>query len=314
MSVGVFGSCSVDLFVRAKRLPALGETVLGQGFMKAFGGKGANQAFQCALLGSSTQFIGRVGRSVDGEEIVRNLESIGIGTKYVNRSDDVPNGVALIEVDDSTGENRIIVVPGANAMVNVATDLPELLWSELRCLVLQLEIPIAESLGALRLARDNGVATVLNPSPVPESNEDMKMLHEALPNVSYLVVNEYEAERICSVKVTSPESAALACKKLLEFGVTVATIVTLGPRGCVFQQRGDDSSLHVPAKQVAAIDTTGAGDSFLGAMVHYIGEPGFSLHQAIQRAVFVASISVLAPGCQPSYPNLKRVSEEWNNQ
>ena len=178
-----FGSASIDLFVRAERLPSLGETVSGSRFARAFGGKGANQIVQAALLGGRCRFVGRVGNSSDGADIARNLSRLGVDVSLLDTSDAEPPGVALIEVEEHSGANRIVVVPGANARL-LGAHLDAAALSEAAFLLLQLEIPLSAVLHALDSAPKT-VKTVLNPSPVPERPEDRRALVERFGRVHF---------------------------------------------------------------------------------------------------------------------------------
>lgn len=303
-SIVVVGSCSVDLFVVADRLPRLGETVLGSSFLKAYGGKGANQAVQAALLGSSVAFVGAVGPT-DSDGIVANFAARGVDASHVQHTTE-PCGVALIEVEKSSGGNRIVVCPNANALVTEhRVAQAERLIAAAGFLVCQLEIPVAATLAALRLARQLNVRTVLNPSPVPA---DVALIVSALPSVDYLIVNETEAAELAQQgRVTTPEDATAAAKTLLVKGVRKAVVVTLGERGgVVVEQSGVVTAFSCPKVDVR--DTTGAGDSFLGAFVHFL-LAGQSEGEAAKVAARVASYSCEKPGCQPSYLDSKQFAE-----
>lgn len=315
----VLGSCSIDLFTYARRLPELGETVMGSSFLKAFGGKGANQAVQAGRLAGGrgrVAFAGRVGTSEEGRSIVANLREAGLDTECVGTGDEVAAGVALIEVEERTGRNRIVVVPGANARVR-ASDAASL-WPRASLAVLQLEVPIPVTLEALRAAREARVLTVLNPSPVPSSPEDLASVVAALPLVSILVVNEIEAAQLLADSGARPPSVtletAVACgERLLERGAQ-CVVITLGQDGAVLVDGPTGARVRVPSPNVAVVDTTGAGDSFLGALTVFLSEDGGrdawtveSLRNAARRACIVASVSVQKPGCQPSYPTRAEV-------
>ncbi len=220
-----FGSSSIDLFVRANRLPLLGETVIGNSFFKAFGGKGANQIVQAALLGSPTVFVGRVGLSSDGRDIADNLQRVGVDISFVNTQDDVASGVALIEVEEG-GANRIVVVPGANGL-SVGSDVVPALKNA-SFLLLQLEIPFDAVTFALQEAgKLKTVHTVLNPSPVPTTSEAKQALLQHFSFISFLILNEHETEALCNIVVSDVASAFLACKALIGLGCS-CVVLTLG--------------------------------------------------------------------------------------
>ncbi len=299
-----FGSSSIDLFVRAARLPAVGETVSGSRFWKAFGGKGANQIAQAALLGARTAFVGRVGTSQDGADIVANLASMGVDVSGVKREEnDGSAGVALIEVEDASGANRIVVVPGANAKVKGSDAF--LALDKTEYLLLQLEVPMEAVVEVLTRAGPS-VVTVLNPSPVPTSDAAMKSLKQVLSRVSYLIVNEYEGEELSGLRVTDVSSAQACCENLQQQGAR-NVVVTLGEKGAVVRTANGESG-HVPSPSVKVVDTTGAGDSFLGAFVHFLAKKnGKDELEAARKACVVASVSVQKEGCQPSYPTWAQI-------
>lgn len=301
-SVFVVGSCSVDLFVRSNVLPSKGETVIGQEFFKAFGGKGANQAVQCGLLSSRVYFLGCVGRDSDGDSIRANLVTSGVDTTHLASDDKATSGVALIEVEVESGANRIVVVPGANMSVTrqqVVQAIPHI--SKSSFLVSVLEIPLDTVAFALSTARQHGVRTVLNPSPVPRNLSDMDAM---LEHVDYLVCNEGEAAALARVaQVVDAPSARDAAQILLKKGVQRAVVVTLGPQGAVIVERDQAVFAVVSSPVVKVVDTTGAGDSFLGACVHFLNV-GLSLKDAAAKACQVAAMSCEKRGCQPSYANL----------
>ena len=289
--ITVFGSCSIDYFIRAPRLPNLGETVSGSKYLKAFGGKGANQAVQAALLGGKVSFVGRIG---DTKEIRENFESYGVNVDHLNASDNSHSaGVAFIEVEEESGDNRIVVVPGANSLVS-KSDLSRELLEHSAFLVMQLEIPFNVVMQSLK---ECPCKTVLNPSPVPSSDDDLKQLTLFLAFVDILVVNEHEAELLLSGEfqtVTSVESA-IQCASALSRKCRGEAIVTMGGEGAVSQYG------HVKSPRVrTVVDSTGAGDSFLGALVFSMSQ-GKPLQEAMEFACAIASKSVLKMGCQSSY-------------
>lgn len=299
-TVVVVGSASIDHFFRCARLPGAGETVMGTQYLRSFGGKGANQAVQCALLGSHTVFVGRVGCTNDGAAIVGALTEAGVDCAHVNTRDDGPPGSACIEVHEGTGENRIIVVPGTNALV-CADDAPPTLLKRGAHAVFQLEVPAHVTYTLMARADQAGATVYLNPSPMPPA-PGMAALREALPHVHVLVVNEHEAEQLLgdAATVRTVEQAAAACSPLLALGPRVV-VLTLGAAGAVYASQAAGPT-HVPAPHVErVVDTTGAGDSFLGALVHFLATERAPLTEAVVRACVVAAYSVQRPGCQASY-------------
>lgn len=287
----VVGSCNTDMVARAPKLPRPGETVLGGPFVMAAGGKGANQAVAAARLGGDVTFIARVGADLFGEQALRGFEADGIHTEYIVRDPDAPSGVALIGVDEATGENSIIVAPGANARLSVDNiEAAAGVISEADILVCQLEVPLEAVHRALRIAREAGVRTILNPAPA------RPLPTELLEMVSILTPNETEAAQLASVRTDQPELAARTLNRV--YGCLV--IVTLGPAGALVVDSGSEYVAPAPAVD-NVVDTTAAGDCFTGALAVALGE-GMGLAAAAGFACRVAAMSVTRAGAQPSLP------------
>lgn len=292
----------MDLIAYAPRLPAPGETLMGSRFQTGYGGKGANQAVAAARLGAAVAMVARVGGDVFGADMLANFAAQGIDVAHVLRTEGVSSGVAPIAVDDA-GRNAIIVVAGANARLTPAdVDDAAPAIRRARVLLCQLEVPIETSLRALTLARDAGVLTILNPAPAPQA------LPDALLRVSDLVCpNESEASAITGIPVTDAASAEAAGRALVGRGAKAA-IVTLGAAGCLYVSATE--TWHAPAPVVTAVDTTGAGDCFLGSLAFYLAR-GADLRAAATRAAAVAALSVQRPGTQTSYPRAADLPAEW---
>lgn len=275
--VVVVGSANVDQVFRVAVIPAPGETVLSSGFSTALGGKGQNQAVASARAGAATAFIGALGDDAFGSSIRAGLAADGIRTEGV-REVDAPTGTALIAVDDS-GENTIIVEAGANALLQLGDpDAAAIAAAEL--LVLQLEIPLETATRAAVLAAEAGTRVLLNAAPVRE------LPAELLAHVDILVVNEHEGAFLAR----DGDVSALA----------PVVIVTLGAEGAVVHERGAPGA-RIAAPQVSAVDTTGAGDTFCGALAALLAE-GAPLVDAVRFAVAAASLSVQSAGAVPSIP------------
>ncbi len=292
----------MDLIAYAPRLPAPGETLMGARFQTGYGGKGANQAVAAARLGVSVAMVARVGGDVFGADMLANFAAQGIDVSHVLRTDGVSSGVAPIAVDDA-GRNAIIVVPGANALLTPAdVDAAAPMIRDARVLLCQLEVPLETSLRALTIARAAGVVTILNPAPAPES------LPDDLLRVSDLVCpNESEATAISGIPLTDTVSAEAAGRALLARGAQAA-IVTLGAAGCLYVSASETWAAAAP--KVTAIDTTGAGDCFLGSLAFFLAR-GAGLREAAARAAAVAALSVQRPGTQSSYPRAVDLPAEW---
>jgi ribokinase len=287
----VVGSANMDLTFRTPRLPLPGETLIGHSFVQSFGGKGANQAVAAARLGANVSIVTRVGRDAFGEAILINFAHQGIAT-YAVTDPDRPTGTAAILVDDS-GRNCIVAVAGAN--VGLSPRHVEEAADVIRgaaVLVSPLEVPIETILTAFRLAKGSGVRTVLNPAPAFPLPEELWHL------VDVCVPNEVEAELLTGQVVRSVEDAEAAGRQLLGRGPKTV-IVTLGERGALIVDQG--RSEQVPGVAVTAVDTTGAGDAFIGGLSVFLAE-GKPLREAVVLANAVGALSVTVAGAQAGLP------------
>ncbi|XP_067334730.1 ribokinase isoform X2 [Channa argus] len=295
--VVVVGSCMTDLVSQAPRLPKAGETIHGHKFFIGFGGKGANQCIQAARLGAKTAMVCKVGKDFFGDNYIQNFKDNGVYTDFVGQTSDSATGAASIIVN-SAGENAIVIVAGANMLLGIE-ELHKALSaiSHAKVLVCQLEISPQTSLDALRMARENKVRTVFNPAPaVPDLDPDFYRVSDVF------CCNESEAELLTGFSVANVEEAHRAGQELLKRGCG-SVIVTLGPQGCMVLKAQESTPKHVPATAVTAVDTTGAGDSFIGALAFYMAHyPTMPLEEMACRANQVAAVSVQAAGTQTSYP------------
>jgi ribokinase len=297
--VCVVGSSNIDLTFRAPRLPKPGETLAGHGFHLGHGGKGANQAVMAARLGARVGVVGKVGRDAFGDGIRQNYRELGIDTTHLGTDPVRPSGVASIVVDDDA-RNCILVVPGANLGLtpqDVRDAADAITGADV--LLCQLEVPLEAVEEALRIARTAGVRTLLNPAPaVPLPDEVLCLTDLCVPN-------ESEAESLTGLPVATVEQAAAAARSLLARGPRTV-VVTLAERGVLVLD--DEGTEHVAAVPVKAVDPTGAGDAFLGALGVYLAE-GRPLREAVRRANAVAALSVTRPGAQASFPTRDEVEE-----
>jgi len=277
-SVVIVGSANLDQVFRVRAIPAPGETVLSLGFSTAPGGKGQNQAVAAARAGASTAFIGAVGADAFGGVVRASLVEAGVDVSLL-RTASAPTGTALIAVDDS-GENSIIVEAGANALLSGVTEQDASALRAADYLVMQLEIPLDTVAEAARIASAAATTVVLNAAPVTTLPEAL------LGDVDILVVNEHEAALLAHGR----DLADLA----------PVVIVTHGELGAVLHRAGVGDSV-VPAPNVEAVDTTGAGDTFCGALVAALSR-GEALEEAVGFAVTAASLSVQRAGAVPSIP------------
>ncbi len=296
------GSSNIDLIARVPRLPQPGETLTGVSFHMGYGGKGANQAVMAARLGAQVAVITKVGRDVFGEDTLKNYRAQGIDTTYVLFDEKRFSGVAPITVDDKTGQNSIVIVPGANdglSPEDVRTATAAIQSASV--LIGQLEIPIETTLAAFRVAKEKGsVLTILNPAPAA------KLPDELLRLTDMIVPNETETALLTGLSVETLEQAEAAARTLHKHGPKTV-IITLGSRGVLFVE-GDAPAQHVPAQHVEAVDTTGAGDAFVGSLAYFLGV-GRPLRDAVERACAVATQSVLKIGTQTSFPTREEIPE-----
>jgi ribokinase len=296
----VVGSSNTDMIIRVPHIPAPGETILGGEFSMAPGGKGANQAVAAARAGGRVTFLACVGHDLFGAAALKNFAADGINGRFVVQDGRAPSGVALINVGDD-GENSISVASGANALLAPEDVLrAEKAFEGADILLMQLETPIETVRAAAELALARGIPVILNPAPA------RPLPPELLRSLDYLVVNEIEAEALSGVKVDSVEGAAAAGRRLREAGAG-NVLVTLGARGVVTVAAGG-APRHDPAPRVQAVDTTAAGDTFIGGLCAALVE-GRALPEAVRFAQAAAAISVTRFGAQTSIPRRSEVKE-----
>jgi ribokinase len=298
--VVVVGSSNTDMVVKVPALPAPGQTVLGGTFLQAAGGKGANQAVAAARLGADVVFIARVGTDALGEGALEGFRRDGIATDWVARDSDAASGVALIVVD-AQGENMIAVASGANARLSPEDlDRAARAFEGAAVVLVQLEIPLPAVLRAVELGRRAGARVILNPAPACALDEAL------LRQVDVLTPNEGEAEALSGVPVRDAASAREAAGALRRKGPSCA-LITLGSRGVLVAE--GERFAAVPGVRVRAVDATGAGDAFNGALACALAE-GVSTVEAARFANRVAALSVTRAGAQPSLPT-RRELEGW---
>ena len=293
----VIGSSNTDLIIKAARLPKPGETILGGEFVRAAGGKGANQAVAVARAGGAVTFIARVGRDADGAAALAGFAAVGINMKHVVCDPTRPSGVALILVDQN-GENSIAVASGANDKLSPAdVRKAKSAFRRARVVLLQLETPLPTVVASAELAAAAGVWVVLNPAPA------RTLPSKLLKRIYLLTPNQSEAGLLTGVAVSNAATAAQAADKLLARGVK-NVVITMGARGAFVA--GKDLRQLVPGFKVKAVDATGAGDVFNGALVVALAE-GRSLTEAARFASAAAAISVTRFGAQPSAPTRREI-------
>jgi len=295
-SVVVVGSSNTDMVIRSERLPRPGETVLGGEFFVAAGGKGANQAVAAARAGARVAFIAAVGRDMFGDQALRAFRAEGLDVSAVQRIPKHPSGVALIFIDRE-GENLIGVAGGANRGLTPShVRMAEGKFAGARVLLVQLETPLPTVRAALRLARKNGLITVLNPAPAAELPAVM------LKDVDIITPNETETAMLLG-RLRAPADPEKAARLLCERGPR-DVVMTLGARGAFVYSNGHGEM--VPAPKVKAIDAVGAGDALNGALAVALAEAR-DLVSATRFAVHAAALSVTRLGAQPSLPKRREI-------
>ncbi len=289
----VVGSSNLDMNSYVGRFPAAGETIHGQRFTTGYGGKGANQAVMAARLGGAVTFVGKVGDDLFGRDMVTNLSAEGINVDYLGVTSEAASGVAVITID-AAGMNQIIVSAGANALLTAAdVERATAAIQAADVLVCQLEVPHAATLAAMRIARAANRLVILNPAPISE-----ELPAEFYPLCDILCPNEHEATLLTGQPVTTLAEAETAARHLLARGPN-HVILTLGERGSLLVNAS--TVLPVAAPRVTAVDTTGAGDAFVGSLAFLLASK-VALPEAIARANQIAAISVQRAGAQTSYP------------
>jgi ribokinase len=291
----VVGSINMDYVIHTDRLPKLGETITGSDFAMNYGGKGANQAVAVAKQGCTTKMLGAVGTDMAGGLAIQNLESYGINCEAVLRVN-APTGAAVITV--CGGDNHIILDVGANGLVTPDRIMErEDLFAWADVVVMQYEIPVESVLAAAKLAKKNGCFVILNPAPVKEVPEEL------YGYVDLLSPNEFEASLITGVEVTDRESAAVDIARLMEKGCKNA-LVTLGKQGCAY--RSGERVQYEDIIPIKVVDTTAAGDSFIGGLCTKLCE-GAEISEAVKYATAVSTLTVSRAGASVSIPTCDEV-------
>ncbi|MFP2514777.1 ribokinase [Buttiauxella agrestis] len=300
----VLGSINADHILNLEHFPTPGETVTGQEYQVAFGGKGANQAVAAGRSGADIAFIACVGDDDTGSRVSKQLASDNIDTSPISTIKDAATGVALIFVN-SAGENVIGIHAGANAALTptlVAEQNKKI--AEASALLMQLESPLESVLAAAKIAHQNQTKVVLNPAPACELSDEMLAL------VDMITPNETEAEKLTGVRVENDDDAAVAAQALHAKGIETV-IITLGSRGVWLSENGKGQ--RVPGFKVKAVDTIAAGDTFNGALVTALLEDK-SMNEAIRFAHAAAAIAVTRKGAQPSVPWRHEIDEFLQQQ
>jgi ribokinase len=299
--IAVVGSANVDMTTFGSRFPKPGETIFADKFDLGFGGKGANQAVAARLCGAEVFMVARVGTDLFGPATIENFRKQGIDATHVKQVEGLSSGVAPIFVEPS-GQNRILVVKGANDALKPADvdEAAETLKSA-DCIVLQFEIPLETVYYTIGFARKHGIRCILNPAPAQPVDLG------ALKDLDYFVPNESEAEAITALPVKNVDDAKKCAVKLLAGGMQ-RVIITLGSQGSLLASR--DESEQVAPFAVKSVDSTGAGDAFIGSFATFLGE-GVAEKEAVRRANLYAGLSTTGIGTQKSFYDRSRFDQEW---
>ena len=291
--IAVIGSNMVDLITYIERLPVQGETLEAPDFALGCGGKGANQAVAAAKLGSEVLMVTKVGDDLFADNTLANFRRFGIDTRHVTRAPGRSSGVAPIFVQPDS-HNSILIVKGANAALGPADiQAAEADLRDCALIVLQLEIALETVYAAIDCGQRLGIPVLLNPAPAVA---DLSAAH--LARLDYFVPNETELALVSGLPVADRDSAFAAARVLAGRGIR-HVVVTLGAAGALYV--GEEGEFSLPGQRVAALDTTGAGDAFIGCFAHGRVQ-GMGLREAMQRAVAYSALSVTGRGTQTSYP------------
>jgi ribokinase len=302
--IAVVGSANIDLTTFSDRFPKPGETIFGQRFDLGFGGKGANQAVAARLSGAEVFMVARVGSDLFGPATIENFRKQGIDPTHVKQVEGLSSGVAPIFVEPN-GQNRILVVKGANDALKPAdVDEAAEVLKAADCIVLQFEIPVETVYYTIAFASKHRIRCILNPAPAQAI--DMA----ALKGLDYFVPNESEAETITGSPVKTVDDAKKCAEKLLDGGIR-RVIITLGANGSLLAS--SEGHEHVPPFSVDSVDSTGAGDAFIGSFAVFLGE-GVPEKEAVRRANLYAGLSTTGVGTQKSFFDRARFDSEWSKR
>ena len=304
-SISILGIFVADLTFRTERMPNKGETYIGNSFKLGPGGKGSNQAVAARRAGAETMFITKIGKDTFGEMAMKLYADEGINSKYVWEIPDMSTGAASIVVNEETGDNAIIVVPGAaDAMVPDDLDTAEAGIADCAFFMASLEVPIPVMQHGLEVAKRNGVPTILNPAPAAMLPDEVYGLSD------YFTPNETEAAILAGIPVVTIEDAEEAAKIFLQRGIDTV-VITLGENGAYVRNSGINQ--HVPAFNMGGkvLETTGAGDAFNGGFAYALAE-GMSLIEAVRFGSATAAISVTRLGTAPAMPVNSEIQDLLN--
>ena len=296
--ISVLGIFVADISFSGSKIPAVGETILGNKYNVGPGGKGCNQAIAIARLGGKVNFISKIGKDSYGELALNTLKKNKINTKNIIQDTNLQTGVAGILVDKNSGKNAINVIVGAPSTlkINEIDDQMNLIKNS-KIFLTQLEVPKDVTLHCLKVAKENGCVTILNPAPASEISK------EFYNNIDFFTPNETEAEFYTGIKITNEKDAKQAADKLINLGIK-KVIITLGEKGLFYSDGKEE--IYLKAHSVKAIDTTGAGDAFNGGLAFGISN-GKSIKECLALANKVAGISTTKLGAGDAMPFIKDI-------
>jgi len=299
--IAVVGSANIDLTTFTDQFPRPGQTIFAQKFNLGFGGKGGNQAVAARLCGAEVFMVARVGSDLFGPAIIENFRKQGIDPTHVKQVEGLSSGVAPIFVEPN-GQNRILVIKGANDALRPAdVDAAAETLKTADCIVLQFEIPLETVYYTIAFARKHGIRCILNPAPAQPIDL------AALKDLDYFVPNESEAEAITGSPAKNADDAKKCAAGLVAAGIR-RVIITLGANGSLLATR--DGSDHAPPFAVKSVDSTGAGDAFIGSLAVFLAE-GVPEKEAVRRANLYAALSTTGVGTQKSFYDRARFDAEW---
>ena len=297
--ISVLGIFVADISFSGPKIPAIGETILGNKYNVGPGGKGCNQAVAIARLGAKVNFISKIGKDSYGELALNTLTKNKINTESVIQDENLQTGVAGILVDKNSGKNAINVIVGAPSTLQVAEiDKHIDIIKNSKIFLTQLEVPKDVTLHCLKIAKENGCLTILNPAPASEITK------EFYSNIDYFTPNETEAEFYTGIKITNEKEAKQAADKLINLGIK-KIIITLGEKGLFYSDGKEE--IYLKASAVKAIDTTGAGDAFNGGLAFGLSKEK-PIKECLELANKVAGISTTKLGAGDAMPFIKDLS------
>ena len=297
--ISVLGIFVADISFSGPKIPSVGETILGNKYNVGPGGKGCNQAIAIARLGGKVNFISKIGKDSYGELALNTLKKNNINIENIIQDEKLQTGVAGILVDQNSGKNAINVIVGAPSSLKVSEIEKQInLIKSSKIFLTQLEVPKDVTLHCLKIAKENGCITILNPAPASEISK------EFYNNIDFFTPNETEAEFYTGIKITNEQEAKKAADKLINLGIK-KVIITLGEKGLFYTDGKDE--IYLKANPVKAIDTTGAGDAFNGGLAFGLSKDK-PIYECLELANKVAGISTTKLGAGDAMPFLKDIN------